>query len=900
MARPIDIEDGSFGWTGGGSAPLPGSPLPPGRGSAPMPDGESGPTGGPTGPTGGNSDPTEPTSPKGPRVPRDPEDAPQDGSPVNTGQSSSVPYRPTTVFAPNGQQGMFGGERGVVDLSLIPPGGRVSGADLRIQRWLGLITGQIRTDVPLGALQDMKNLVLNKKIGAMTLRKGYATYATPTTDVSGSVTLATKYYQWTHGTEIPSTQTIKVVGGVDGSANKHILQSPFFPNSSTVNTGAVKWGETLSITIATGTGGGTTVTFTGGVNVADYYKGWILQYQSSHFCTVTASSYGTGTTTLTLLEKLISGFNPVATPDGVLYRHFHDNPTFAPTFSYTGGNFAISLQQGQSVLFSGGQGSTDGYKPILSTYISKTFFYGATKTLPYAGTYITEAEIKSTNGVSPQGLSEATGTGLTSGYRYFMGYVFETDDGQLSQMYSAATPYVTITADAKKVQEVMRLSARINKRFRYMHVFVAQDTSASATTMPYEQYYFIRTIDLCSTGWTFTDSATDDAYWSKTETVDVADWNSRGSDLTTFLGHPQAGTTTCSFNKAVFVNNRLFVARTYDYGSALSGDDEVRYSVFSEAGVPQFNVLCDIVDATQSTIEPGDPAKIQGIARWEGKLFIVKDNSCHYIQVDADPTYWVLNTITRSVGSDLEGSIVTTPFGIMFARQGDDIYLWDGGYPKPMTRLWRGTYQGITADRAWYDKYTRSYNIIDASIDGIRWYSMAFDVSLGGGQYAWVKHQSSANIYRPTHISYNPAGEMIFVSIEQGGVYKFDNSSTTDAGTGIGPYFKTAPIIVDEKNVTRFTQWHLALESISGSSGTLDIKATTSGAANSAAQTWSSVTKTNTFHRRMFSFLTGRGKRLEFEFNANGTLATFTGLQVNEFGAEYDIVPLRGDAVKTA
>ena len=39
-------------------------------------------------------------------------------------------------------------------------------------------------------------------------------------------------------------------------------------------TGAVKWGETLVDVIATATGN--TVTFVGGVNVANYYKYWIL------------------------------------------------------------------------------------------------------------------------------------------------------------------------------------------------------------------------------------------------------------------------------------------------------------------------------------------------------------------------------------------------------------------------------------------------------------------------------------------------------------------------------------------------------------------------------------------------------------------------------------------------
>lgn len=782
----------------------------------------------------------------------------------------------------------------------ISPQGRVSGKELRIGRWLGLMTRPARGQAPLGALADMKNLLVNKKDGALVLRTGASAYALPAADVSGDFvpTTGSHVFKGEFTVEVPSSVNQKISVASDGS-NLGILQTNFFPNSSSVNSGAVKWGESLAESLATGAAGSNTMTFVGGEDVVNYYKYWLIQYESSKWGYITASSYSGGTTTLTLLEDITTGFNPVATPEVTLYRHFHDNLGFAPT--YTSG--AIALQQGQAILFSGGQSSSVGCKPIWSGYLSKTLFTGASVTLPFAGTYVTEAEIKSTNGFSGGTVAAYSATpALNENYRWFVAHVLETDDGQRSQLIHPATRYADVAA-GQGVQTTVAFNSQINKRFRYMHTLLGYSIDGSATSIDWSQYFLVKTTDLTASGFTYVESTTVPGTWTLQISLTDTQWQARAEDAVTFLGHTEADNTTVSFSKAVYVNNRLFVARYYDYTATSNYDDQIRYSVFASNGVAQLNVLANVSEATESQVEPGDPAVIRGLARYEDKLFIVKDESCYYVSVNGDPTMdWSLVTIAR-IGSDVDASVVTTPFGIVFAKTGEDIYLWDGGYPRPLLRHYRATYAALTPASAWYEWETKTYNIFVTVSTETTWLSMSFD-ALVDGEYVWVKHNSQT-IVSPAFSAYDPGFYPVFTAIDDTTRITFRriSTSTTDVlvsgGTsGIIPYFKTAPIVLDERHIVKCKEWHLAVESPTSGSGTLTVKLTTSGAVGSAAQTYSNISKTETLHIRKVNPITGRGRQVEFEYNTAG--ATNTAVQFNEFGITYDIVPTQGDSVKTS
>ena len=808
-----------------------------------------------------------------------------------------------SVYARSGRAGT-GTKSQPIQSTALQVVGNKSNGEIRIGEWLGLMTRQSRDNAPLGALADVRNLVLNKKTGALTSRVGgfrshQALYAS---DYSGDFSVSANDYLFVLDTETPSVQTHTLQACRDASANKAILQNPFFPNSSSAESGAVKWGERLSGITISGIASSTSVSFVGGETIANYYKYWILYNSTrSDAVFVTASSKVTTTTTLTILED-----GPDDWIEGdtiILYRHFHDNLGFAPTYGITGAPTAI--QQGQAILFSGGRSSNVGCKLIWSGYISKTFFAGATRTLAFTGTYVTEAEIKSTAGVSPQNATTYVPTiALDENFRWFHAFVIEDEEGQRSQLIKAGTNYTAISG-TQGMSTTVRCTSQINKRIRKIYHFAGQTTDTSATSLEYEQYFLIGENDLLASGWTYTDATTEPGYWSKEFQVSGTEWNARGEDLTSFLGHSEANNTTVSCSLIERVNNRTFVADYYDYTAGASLQDSIRYSPVAGNGVHQTNVLPDIDDLTQTDVGPGDSAVIRGIKQWEDKLFIIKDNSCYYIRVFGESIDWDLVTVTQ-IGSGTASTIVSTPYGIVFAKSGEDVYLYDGTRVLPVAYNILPTIQGITMGPAWYDAKTKTYNISDTAGSRTTWYSMSFDLTFDGG-FVWTKHVAAtdSNLVDIANVSALSTTIPTIFLIAQSGAnngFFWYTESTDDDTENFNCYFKTAPIVIDEKNIAAFNQMHLALESIAGATGTLDMKATPAGAQGSTAKTWSNVSKSETLHRRGLSPLGGanRGRRIEFEFNVNATPATFTGLQVNEFGIDYEVLPLTGDSVKTS
>ena len=171
------------------------------------------------------------------------------------------------------------------------------------------------------------------------------------------------------------------------------------------------------------------------------------------------------------------------------------------------------------------------------------------------------------------------------------------------------------------------------------------------------------------------------------------------------------------------------------------------------------------------------------------------------------------------------------------------------------------------------------------------------------GKYTWVKHATNAAVVMSGEIITTNSNTVVFIATVEAATvaYVWSSSATADGAYAIVPYFKLAPVVASETDLTKFEDFDITLESVAGGSGTLDLKATTGGAVMSAAQTWSNVDKTLTRHHRGFDNESGTGRRLEsFEFNANVTPATFTGLQVNHLEFTYSLKSRRGDATKTS
>lgn len=758
----------------------------------------------------------------------------------------------------------------------------------QIKRWLGLFTREGRDNLPVGALEDVENLVFNTKSFKPSLRTGYsAGLSGSLADISGDTTITSyRYPRGVHpATEIPSAQNIVVLCGTDGSAGKHYFQRPFWKHGAGTidSTNWLKWGETLSTTIAS-VDSAAVFQLTAGNNTTDDYYNNFLIYNETRTEYSYVSDYSTlgGNRIVTAYEALPSDW---AMGDTVhLYRHFHDNPTFAPSWSDP-----IVLKQGNDILASGGQSSTVGNKGIWSGYINKTWFAGASLNPSYNGTYVSESEIKTTAGITCD--SNVAGAATVAvddsvAKRAFSYLVFETHDGQRSNPVSLGYDDLTAgsvsMATAALVTRVRVAFSRMNKRIGKIHYFGGiVDVSSGRESLEWDEIFYLTTSNIITDGadWAVNAPGAAPGDFSKFFTLDGNAWNSRGEDLATFLGHTEPNRSTVSFSHGIIIGGRLFVSKYYDYNSALSYNDQVNFSPFASNGVSQWNKLLDIDDQVQTSIEAGDPSTIKGLAHLDGKLFIAKDRGIYFIDITYDPSQWILNTVTREIGCDAPDSVVTTPEGIIWAKKADGIYLWRGGDPIELTRNWRDTYRALTNSESvpswwgWYDPYYRSYRMMYTA-DGTTKttvYEAFLDVTdpAIGNLPIWTKHIMAHNVGQVTVRS----DGAVFFSTGAAATYQFSSSATDDAGTGIKPYFKLGTRVIDEHKIFVFQAFNLTVSQSGGTSGQLDISNYVDG---NVVGTFTNLTKTAS---RFSSELpdidsdghTRHGYNFDFAFNSNAT-----------------------------
>lgn len=780
--------------------------------------------------------------------------------------------------------------------------------ELRIKGFLGLYTRADRGQKPLGALEGVENLMFNKVIGQGALRTGYSA------DLSGSIadfqaTTTITSYRFPRGThpatEAPSSQNIRILCGTDGSSGTHYFVKPFWhKNNATIeSTSWLRLSESFQTTMSAKSTNSFDLDSLPAWDGVDRYNGMIVRNVTAgdEELYITDSVSGNVTT----LEDLPSDWANGDTV--VLYRHFHDNPTFA-----IGWTDPVAVKIGNNFIVSGGQNSNTGRKPVeFLPSINKTYFSGASRTPSYNQSYACEFELKNDgSGVEPQTPANYTPTvpiDPSSASRAFMYFITETDDGLRGLPIGAATPYDPITI-AEGIQSEIQINfPRLDKRIRYIHVFVGIDLTSSRTTLEYDELFFIETLDLTGTGWTYQNSTTVPGYFNRTVQVDGVKWSARGEDLATFLGHTEPTRTTVSFSHGLIAAGRLFVAKYYDYAASLSFNDQINYSPFASNGVAQYNKLLDLDDQTQTTVQAGDPSEIEGLAELDGKLFIPKTRGVYFFDITADPTLWFLQTVTREIGCDAQDSLVVTPQGVIWAKSGDGVYLWRGGDPIELSANWRDTFRALTAGSVtswwgWYDPYTRGYRLMYTSDGSTKTtvYECHLDTRLENGPPIWTKHVVAHNIGQVTTRS----DGVVFFSTGAAATYSFSSSATDDAGTQIRPYFKLGEYSVTEDELAQFERWSLSVTQ----TGTpevgreLDLKVYVDG---SQLKEYANVTSTNSRFAVDLPILgtSNRnrvGKTVDFEFNSDSTRRGLgTAYAIHELVIYYSLLKYAGTSRKS-
>ncbi len=777
---------------------------------------------------------------------------------------------------------------------------------LTISKWLGIVTRFGRDSRPIGSCDDTENLQLGQTLEKMVQRTGYDTDITSApVDMSTTKTLGSfKFPRGTFpATESPSAQNIQVLAGAISGTN-YYFQKPFWKhNAATIESTNWLWyGESRSTTINSVPAGSSFVLAAGSSATDDYYNGWVIHNTTRSEYTYVLDYTGSSRT-ITLHEAVPTDW---ANTDAIiLYRHFHDNPTFVANWTDP-----IVLKQGNNILASGGQGSTVGYKPIWSGYINKTFFSGATRAFSYNQTYVTEAELKSTGGYTlalPGVVTLAAGLGLEAGFTHYIGMVFETDDGQFTDFIKHATNYEYISSGntTAKTEFLQIWAAQINKRFKKIHWFLGRRSGNTSADLDYEEYFFIETWDLLvSTSWTDTAPGAAPGNFNRTIQAGSAQWNARGKNLATFLGHSKPNRTTASFGYGLIGAGRLIVAKYYDYNASLNYNDQINYSPIASNGVAQYNKLLDLDDAVQSTIESGDPSVINTIGIDQNTLLIGKTRGIYSVSLTDSSLTWILNTVSREVGCDAPDSIALTPEGLIFASSGDGIYLFRNNRVTELTAGWRPTFRAlsqtyVTSWRGWYDPKFKTYRMMftsDGSTLTTFYEVILLPHSLPNGEliFPTTKHITTNNI---NSVLTRSDGKIYFATGALAS-YVWNNATTDDAGAWIKPYFDTGNYAIDENQIALFDGFNLEIARSGTTTGTLDMTVKVDDA---SVGTFTGLTKTNTRFASQLPIVGRNGKTISMQFNTNATRAGLGGTSyvIHALEFKYDLIPYQGDKVQS-
>lgn len=264
---------------------------------------------------------------------------------------------------------------------------------LSIENFKGMVTDVSDGKQPQDTCKEIKNLVYDRDYGSLVTRYTYEdSIARPT-----GVSTLSKWLSFP--VTYPSATDHHLWFTEDG-----IFQYNYWHNSSTVTNGWVLvsdyaivgfnnnptvTGSTTNTIAATSTD---TYTSLGLSSVADYYKNWIMVFNSSIWL-ITGYSITSNRPTWTL-DNVIDTDTGVTVVNTALvsspptmYRYFHKDKTFVPTFTYPAG---YSTETG--IRWSGGAGSTTTLKNVKSGFISKNFFANSGKAITFTGTYIDQAE----------------------------------------------------------------------------------------------------------------------------------------------------------------------------------------------------------------------------------------------------------------------------------------------------------------------------------------------------------------------------------------------------------------------------------------------------------------------------------------------------------------------------
>src|ERR1041384_668565 len=636
--------------------------------------------------------------------------------------------------------------------------------------------------------------------------------------------------------------------------------------------------STNSITIANAVANGFSAT-------PGYYNGWVLNKNgTSQYAFIKTYVVTAGTGVFTTTEDVgSSGFGWATSAVFNLYRNFHDNLTFAPTYNTDLANAPCAKSENSIVRFSGGQSSATGNRPIQYTpELNRTFFPGiSARKFTYTGSYISERELKSVDyGRQPFPLQFSLIHGLEVNRTYWVAIAPVYDGYQIGPLtrYEAAGNYGTASgwtenyltaggSSSPAIQIGVQLSgATLNKRITGFAFYAAQDTGDTRTLGRQTPYFFIGHVPTTSTNqlgslWTYVGSTSQafEAHFA----FDGGVWDARGGVYTTDSGIVEIPTDTMyAYSDEVsfagkhwltntYVTSESFVDRQNLFTNPTGGNAGIN------AGLNQPDIFSNEQGIYRIMPDPTVGTKLTGMVPLGiEELLVTRDRGLLLGRPDIDPLGFVEFTwdiLSQEVGSATLAQLIQADDGYIYFAGYDDIYRYRNAIAEPLVEHgekndWLYTYrESIT-------KSQKESTVIWYLPEGIVYFDIAQTNGLGfafypprilGGErtsnYGWrqVNFKQTSGVAATQFFKWmntlqggtiigvttdSPAVVMQFSDPTTHALY-YQDAITSGVGTPIKPYIDTGDIIPSGKMDLDFRWNKLVLDkSIDvATSGQLDI-----------------------------------------------------------------------------
>lgn len=298
-----------------------------------------------------------------------------------------------------------------------------------------------------GACRTLRNLAPNLADGER-VRRGFASYTTVTAPTGMELLKVVPI-------QSPSQEDVHVWFASDSGQKVYVNPTWKAGAKDTTN---ILINETKTFTGVGGSVSTVTLTITGSdaltlSQVNDYYNNWRMTNTTLSYSALVVdysySSAAAGTSVFTLLEN-VATFSWVHTNTYALYRNFHNNPTFAPTYSTSLSTPPQASSDNSIVKFSGGCVAGTGYRGIHYTPLLKRAFFPTvtSKTFSFNDSYVSERQLKALTKaeISPLGAYIVTmDNGLLTDRTYWLAFAPVYDGFQIGELteYNASTDYAS-------------------------------------------------------------------------------------------------------------------------------------------------------------------------------------------------------------------------------------------------------------------------------------------------------------------------------------------------------------------------------------------------------------------------------------------------------------------------